>query len=292
MGTVVRAVNTIHFPQLKLLATGTGGIESNYQVPNFGLNLDIGRCPTGAERWPRLFLTHGHIDHAAGLPYYVSLRRLLRMPPPEVFCPARIRPDIENLLAAWRRLDSDAEACTLHGLRPGDTVPIGKGRFVRTFASPHRVVSLGYTVMQTKKRLRPSYRGLGTGDIADLVRGGETVDEVIEVPELCFPGDTRIEVVERVPEVRRARILILECTFLGDAPTAAYAAAGGHIHLDQIAERADLFENEHIVLTHFSRRYSHARIDAAIQSLPRRLRDRIKLIYPTSPRSTDSARPA
>ena len=52
--------------------------------------------------------------------------------------------------------------------------------------------------------------------------------------------------------------MILECTFLDDRVSVAECRAKGHVHLDEIVERADLFENEAILLTHFSARYSAA----------------------------------
>jgi len=48
---------------------------------------------------------------------------------------------------------------------------------------------------------------------------------------------------------------VLECTFLDDKVTAESARDKGHVHLDEIIERAELFENEAILLTHFSARY-------------------------------------
>ena len=51
------------------------------------------------------------------------------------------------------------------------------------------------------------------------------------------------------------------------------------MHLDQIAERADLFDNEFVVLTHFSRRHAEAEIRAEVdRRLPESLRARIRLL--------------
>ena len=50
-------------------------------------------------------------------------------------------------------------------------------------------------------------------------------------------------------------MLIIECTFLDERKTLEAARAGCHIHLDEIIERADRFENEHVVMMHFSQLY-------------------------------------
>ncbi|MBI5866069.1 MAG: hypothetical protein HZB38_16495 [Planctomycetes bacterium] len=53
--------------------------------------------------------------------------------------------------------------------------------------------------------------------------------------------------------VRKAKILLLECTFF-DAEDQQRARAGGHIHVDDLPAMLPRLENERIVLTHLSRR--------------------------------------
>src|SRR5262245_53930136 len=68
-------------------ALSVGGIETCFELPAFDVCLDIGRCPAGAERRGTLLLTHAHIDHAAGIPYFISMRALLKLPEPRVVMP-------------------------------------------------------------------------------------------------------------------------------------------------------------------------------------------------------------
>lgn len=60
----------------------------------------------------------------------------------------------------------------------------------------------------------------------------------------------------------------MECTFLDERKSIEAARAGCHIHLDEIIERADRFENEHIVLMHVSQLY---RTDEVAHILDRRV---------------------
>ena len=77
--------------------------------------------------------------------------------------------------------------------------------------------------------------------------------------------------------------MILECTFLDDRVSVAECRAKGHVHLDEIVERADLFENEAILLTHFSARYSSTEIVALLDAkLPPALRERVTPLLPGS----------
>jgi ribonuclease Z len=106
----------------------------------------------------------------------------------------------------------------------------------------------------------------------------ERADVSIEVesPEIAFTGDTLIEVVENEEAVRKARLLILEVTFLDDRVSVADCRAKGHVHLDEVIERAELFENEALLFTHFSERYTSAEIAEIIdRRLPPSLRERV-----------------
>jgi ribonuclease Z len=264
---------------LELEATSVGGVETCYQLPQLGVCLDIGRCPDGAERQATLLLTHAHIDHAAGLAYYVSMRGLMGAPPPRVFCPASAHPALSTILEAWSTLQADTQRCTLTGVRPGDELPLGKTTFARVFRSPHRIATVGYTLCQRIKKLRPELAGSTQDEIAARARAGEAVTEEHILPLLCFPGDTMIDVVETEPTVTAARVLLLECTFLGTQVDPERARRSGHIHLDHIAARAELFANEVVVLTHFSRRYSRSEIEAEVAAkLPASLRARTVLL--------------
>lgn len=270
---------TLNVGGLEIEALSIGGVETCYQVPAFDVCLDIGRCPPGAERRPVLLLTHAHIDHAAGLPYYVSMRGLASLTPPRVYCPAADREGLQAVLDAWSRLQADSARCRLVGVKPGDEIRLPRDHVARPFRSPHRISTVGYTIFSQRKKLKPALHGLDGPEIARRARAGESVNEVQERAELCFPGDTRIEVIDREPSARKARILLLECTFVGPDVTIEKARRSGHVHLDQIAERADLFDNEHIVLTHFSRRHPPEHIKAEVdRRLPATLRDRVHLL--------------
>lgn len=262
-----------------LIATAVGGVESCYQLPGFDLNLDIGRCPVGAERQSRLLLTHGHIDHAAGLPYYVSLRGLYGYPPPTVYVPAGSLDALANVLKAWTQLQTDSERCRLMPLEPGQTVNLGRGLSARAFAVDHRIDALGYTLIQTRKKLRAEFQDLTGPEIRDRVALGETVQHEVEHAELSYPGDTTIRVFERSPHILQSRILILECTFVGPAFSAETATRRGHVHLDQLAAWAEHMKCERLFLTHFSQRYDRRFVEAEIQKLPESLRSRVEIIW-------------
>ena len=98
----------------------------------------------------------------------------------------------------------------------------------------------------------------------------------MDVGEIAFCGDTAIDVVEREECVRTARVLLLEVTFLDDRVSIESARKNGHVHLDELIERAHLFQNEAIVFTHFSARYTDRDISRILDArLPETLRSRV-----------------
>ena len=124
----------------------------------------------------------------------------------------------------------------------------------------------------------PEYAGLSSEEVGRLrTREGVRVTEVQERCELAFTGDTSIEVVEREEVVRTARVLVIECTFLDERVSPEGARESGHVHLDDLARHADALENEAIVLTHFSSRYTDKQVRELLAArLPGPLRGRVR----------------
>jgi ribonuclease Z len=254
-----------------------GGLETCIDLPAFKIAFDIGRGPDFAVARETIFFTHAHMDHMGGVAWHCATRSLRGMKPPTyVMSPGNVEA-FEDLFAAWRRLDrSDLEHTTV-GLAPGAEHALKNLHFVRPFRSPHRVECQGYAVWSRRPKLKPEFAGLPPDEIRrQRVELGVEVTSSVETPEVAFTGDSLIEVVEREEVVRKARVLIIEATFLDERVPVADCRAKGHIHLDEVIERAELFENEALLLTHFSERYSNREIlEILDRRLPESLRTRV-----------------
>jgi len=253
-----------------------GGIETCILVPAWHIAFDLGRCPDDALRQPTVFFTHAHMDHMGGVAWHAATRALRHMPPPTYVVPRENEAAFAELFDVWRRLDRSDLPHRLVPLGPGEEHELSQRAFVRPFRSPHRVACQGYAVWSRNKKLKREYHGLESSELARLRKQGVELADVVERPELVFTGDTTIEVVEREAVVREARVLVLETTFLDDRVSVGESRAKGHIHLDEVVERAELFQNEALLLTHFSARYSKREIVALLDAkLPPSLRERV-----------------
>ncbi|MEZ4234625.1 MAG: MBL fold metallo-hydrolase [Myxococcota bacterium] len=270
---------------IEVVAVSVAGIETCIEIPGWQLCFDLGRCPHTAVRRKRVCVTHAHVDHLGGLVHHVSQRDLLGMPPATYHVPHHAVDGVEALLAGWRGLDRSELPANVVGVRPGDQIEVGSHRRIRAFKSVHRVPTLGYALVRDHVGLLPELVGRPSAEIRARLQRGEPINVPGEQVEVVFCGDTRIDVVDREPMVRRARLLVLECTFLGPGRH-EQARRTGHVHLDEIAERADLFENEAILLTHFSLRYGPQEILAAVGRLPERLRGRVVPLLGSHPAHT------
>jgi ribonuclease Z len=271
---------TLRTPHLVVEGRSRAGHETYFRIRELGVALDIGRCPDLVVPMEHVFVTHAHLDHAAGIPFYAAQRKLQQLGAGTVYVPAESAGGFEELLAVQRRLTGSELLLDIVGLATGEEVRFGRNHLVRAHAASHRVVARAYELVDVRHHLRKEFIGMGREDIGRLRREGVQVDEPYVRSLLFYTGDTDRGLLETCEAAFKSEVLMIECSFVMDGHQDR-AAQYRHIHIDDIADFADRFENECIVLTHFSQRYSREEIrDHVRRRLPVSLHDRVRLALP------------
>jgi ribonuclease Z len=254
-----------------------GGVYTSLAVPELGILFDAGASPRSLATIDTILLSHGHADHVGALPALLGIRALSgKARPPRVVMPAEILDDLTAALAALSRLQRFPLEIEAIGMQPGDQLALRGDLQVRAVRTFHPVPSLAYLVVRRIAKLRSNLHGLSGPEIAARRRSGEEVSEYEDRLELAYATDTLIQVFDHAPELLSARTLIMECTFLDERKPLDAARAGCHIHLDEVIERAERFNNDHIVMMHFSQLYRPDEISGLLDArLPPALRKKV-----------------
>jgi ribonuclease Z len=254
-----------------------GGVYTSLQVPELGVVLDVGAAPRSFPSTDHLCLSHGHADHAGALATFLGIRALMgKTRPLRVYLPAQTEEPLRETLAALSRLMRHPLPVDLVPMTPGSEQQLRPDLWVRAFRTHHPVPSLGFLFFRRVDKLREEFLDLPGAEIGRRRQAGEDLFDTVERLELAYATDTLARVLDSAPEILRARVLVLECTFLDQRKSLELAHAGCHIHLDEILEAADRFDNEHLVLMHFSQIYRPDEVHAILRRrCPARLWERI-----------------
>jgi ribonuclease Z len=225
------------------------GEETVVAVPQLDVCFDVGKAPDQIIPINHVLLTHGHMDHAAGIAYYLSHRNFCGMAAGTILAPEVLLPPMRDIFDAWTRLDGNSLPVNLVGVKPGDEYQIKPNLFARVFPTKHSRGSVGFTVIEKRKKLKAELSGLTGPQIVELKKKGVEVDNPIEIPLVTYLGDTKFVDFSQLNYITESKILIAECTFYVDEH-AERALAGRHMHIDEFVLLMSKLNNQHIVVTH------------------------------------------
>ena len=269
----------LYLPPFRVQGYSIAGEETFVQIPELDVCFDLGRARRAMLTSNHVALTHGHMDHAAGLAYYFSQRHFQGMREGTVLCHPKLAGPLQKLMGAWIHVESQHTPYRIMGIEPdGEEFEMKNHYFLRAFETDHTVPSLGFMVIERRTKLKPELVGLPQEKLREMKEGGAEITNMIEVPLIAYMGDTGPGSHFRREDVQAAKIVITECTFL-DPTHRDRARVGKHLHLDDLIKVLPNLSAEHVVVTHLSRRLhlgqARERLD---QAVPPEHRERVHLL--------------
>ncbi len=183
----------------------------------------------------RVFISHGHTDHIAGLVSLINIRNNAmgdKKKPLTVYYP-RNNFHVSELINYLSRTNSNVQySLEWVPLQEGDEVQVygedgsRNPRYVKAFPTEHSrsEKSLGYSIVEVRQRLKEKYRDLSQNEIKDIAekegRGG--LMENYRQMTFTYGGDS----VPLDPKtVAGTEVLCHDCTFLREEDRKMYKHA-------------------------------------------------------------------
>jgi Metal-dependent hydrolases of the beta-lactamase superfamily III len=274
----VTAGENWNYSRYKFQGLSLSGIRTAIAMPELSLAFDVAQGYPYLLNLKRFFISHGHLDHSAGIPYIISQKAMTRQEPGQFFMPTSLVEPMDQIMKLWEKIEEHKYGYKFIPVKADDEFELNAQYFVKAFPTTHRVESFGYTLFENHKKLKKEYQGYTQEQILELRRQKIDVNEVVHTPAVSFTGDTQIEFLDSRPWIKKSKILILESTYLDDRKTVAHAREWGHTHLDEIIPRLKDIESEKIVFIHVSSRYpTQDALRILKEKIPREYHERIEL---------------
>jgi ribonuclease Z len=274
----------IEIDDLEIIGYSVAGEETVVAMPQLDVCFDIGKAPDQIISINHILLTHGHMDHAAGIAYYLSHRNFCGMSAGTILAPQNLLPSIKEIINAWGRLDGNKIPVKLVGVKAGDEYQIKPNLFARVFPTKHSKGSVGFSVIEKRKKLKQEFTGLTGPQIVELKKQSVEIDYPLEIPIVSYIGDTQYVDFSQLKYIAESKILIAECTFYEDEHSGR-AEAGKHMHIDEFTTLLKNLRNEHIVVTHTTLRTPMREIRKILKNaLPKDKYEKVILFMDKRPR--------
>jgi ribonuclease Z len=264
----------------KFFGLSLSGIRTAISMPDLSLSFDVAQGYPFLLNLKHYFISHGHLDHAAGIPYIISQKAMTNQEPGRFYMPSSLIEPMTQIMNTWEEIEKHSYRYHFVPVQSDSEFIINAQYFIKSFPTTHRIESFGYTLFERQKKLKNEFLNLGRDEILKLKSQKVEIQEFQEIPIVTFTGDTQIEFLKSRRWIKNSKIIFLEATYLDDKRSIEHARTWGHTHLDEIIPLLPEINCEQIVLIHASARYSdNEALKIIDQKIPPQFKKRV-LFFP------------
>lgn len=256
--------NTIKIPNTNMTLSGysIGGLRQVFYISDLDLLLDCGIATPFLPS--KIFITHGHLDHASSLPQIC-----LNGEGTTIYVPKPLASRLSGFMkAGYSMAGVKKDNYIINGVECGSIIneKMNARLFeIQIFRCFHSIPCIGYGFTEIRRKIKKEYIDLTQEEIIKLVKNKVKITEDIKYPLFCFLGDTNNKVFEQT-DIFKYSTIICECTFY-DEEDKRKAIKKKHTHINDLLPIIKEHENIFFILIHQSQKYKYEHIKEYVDGI-------------------------
>lgn len=256
---------------LSIKGYSIAALRTNFFIPELGILLDAG-LSAPYSNLNHIFITHGHSDHCANIPFHIYGAKLSGTKL-QVHVPEESVNYIDQFITYGYCISSHPDSnipknelyvnnyYEMQGRKTGDIIDLkikGFNYFTEVIECYHSIPCVGYGFYEVRKKLKDEYLNLSGKEIGNLKKQNIEINKDVNYYHFVFLGDTSKKIFEN-KEILKYKTIIIECTFISDDDY-DQAEKTFHIHWKDLLPFVLENKENNFILIHFSQRYKRSEI--------------------------------